>query len=107
MAQTPMAGARVPEEIVNAARQRHPELEGLTLSTMVRVAMTLLAGTSATVAEAVAASRMKPGPRSVRRHGTCSMYSGGCRCDECRAAHAADQRARVAIGRQRKSGAAA
>ena len=31
---------------------------------------------------------------SERQHGTRSRYVGGCRCDECRGANAADRRAR-------------
>ncbi len=31
---------------------------------------------------------------SERKHGTRSCYVGGCRCDECRGANAADRRVR-------------
>jgi hypothetical protein len=54
----------------------------------------------------VAPSKIRGGHGSAQ-HGTRSKYTGGCRCDPCRAAEAAYTRQRVADGRkQTRRGAA-
>lgn len=61
MARTRAAAARIPEQLEAAARERSPELAALDLSTLLRVGLAVLAGSS--VAEAIASVKMRPGPR--------------------------------------------
>jgi hypothetical protein len=63
MPQTPLVGVRVPEELERAARSRAPELEALDTTTLLRVGLAMLGGIADSIAEAIAMSRMRPGPR--------------------------------------------